>query len=285
MGKQNARLLGAVGVGLVALVVALAVTPDGKSAAPHDSKKKPGGSGSSSASPSAPGGPSNAPGLPRGQATASGKLGTKTIGGVPRAFPHTEAGAIESAATLFRNSFTMLRLPKDERAALQTDLYLTKKDVPPDFEERGKTWRAQHNLNESGQLVTLADGKPDENRRFTSLCHPELGAYKTETYSGDKATITVWYPCLSGVVDPTAPGPLDNNWALGQVSLQWARGDWRVTKTGTGSYNTTPSPQDPGQPATSYAERAKLLEPLGGGWKLFSDATNARPAELKEATQ
>ncbi|MEU7230043.1 hypothetical protein [Streptomyces chrestomyceticus] len=265
--------MGAVGGGVLAMVLALVVVPG---------PEKPAGSGKgggASASPEA----SDAPGLSRGHATAAGALGTRRIGGAPRGFPHTQDGAIEAAASAMGQSLNMFRMSKSDRAAYQKDLYV--KAPPAEFEDRGAIWRAQNNVNEDGQLIDPVDNRPQTEKRLTTLCHPELGAYKVETAMADAATVTVWYPCLSGVIDPKVPAPLQTQWTLGQLKLEWARGDWRVASSGTGSYSSVPSPSDPGQPVISYAERAKLLEPLGGGWKLFADARASAPAELKEATQ
>ncbi|MFD8146139.1 hypothetical protein [Streptomyces sp. NPDC059708] len=171
----------------------------------------------------------------------------------------------------------MFRMPRTDRDKFQKDIYAY---TPlADFEDRGNRWRSARGLDDSGALASQGGG----GRRYTSLCHPELGAYKMENYTGTAAVVTVWLPCITGLIDPNTPGPLENQWQVAQFDLAWVSDDWRITSTGSGAYKDPPNPKDVGQPVTSYSDRASLLEPLGTGWRLFADATASRPAELEEA--
>lgn len=271
--RKDTVMLGFVGVGLAAAVVALVASPG------EEGRSDGGGRGAASSAASAE--PSEAAGLPRGAATASGRLGKGRVAGAVRGFPRTRTGAVEAAASAAARTFDMFRMPKEDRAAYLEDVYL--KAPVTETEERGSVWRAQNSLDDSGRLTNPATGELEEGARFTSLCHPKLGAYKAEDIAADKATISVWYPCLTGVITPEEPGPLEVQWTLAQFSMSWHKGDWRIVETSSGLYGAAPAPPDTGQPAVSYEHRAKLLETLGGGWELFRDATAAEPAELKEA--
>ncbi len=273
--RKDIMLFGAMGVGVVALAAALIISPGSKRDGAEN--KAPNSSASPSGSPAA----TDAPGLPRGTATAAGKLSTRAVGAVPRGFPQSQDGAVEAASTMAAASLDMFRLPKDGRDALQKDWYAA--SPPADFEDNGRTWRAQNHLDDTGRLIDAGSGTPATGQRFTSQCHPELGAYKVENYTGTAAAVTVWYPCVSGVLDPATATDLTGQWMLGQFTLSWTRGDWRLTMTGAGPYSSVPAPADEGQPVVTYAERARLLTGFGGGWRLYADASETAPAEVREA--
>ncbi|MFJ3883440.1 hypothetical protein ACIPW5_39075 [Streptomyces sp. NPDC090077] len=272
--RKNLLLLGAVGAGVLALAGALILTPgqDG----PGDSGKNAAAGPTPSAGTAGANQASDAPGLPRGTASAAGRLSSRTVAGLPRGFPRTQDGAVEAAGVLAARSLDMYRMQRADRDRYQKDIYAT---TPlADFEESGNRWRSSRGLDDAGAL-TNAGG----DRRYTSLCHPELGAYKLESYTPADATVTVWFPCITGLIDPNKPGGLENSWRIAQFALSWTNDDWRITSTGSGTYQDPPNPRDSGQPVTSYTERASLLQPLGTGWRLFADATAVRPAEMEEA--
>jgi hypothetical protein len=268
---KDVKVFGALGVGALVTIVA-AVTIGGGHKGTDGSHK--GGTPAASASASAG---SDTGGLPVGTALASGVDGTSRIGGLPRGFPHTTDGAVEAATSLVSAEYTAQRMIPQDRAAWVKDVY---GKVAPDTEDKAKQYQAQNNLNSSGQLVDPATGQVDTDRRFTSLCHPELGAYRVVDASPTAATVDVWQVCISGVIGPGSQSDLTTNWMVGEVTLQWSSGDWRVINAGPGSFNTPPAPANSGQAVTTYAERAKILAAYGPGWELYRDASQSAPAEV-----
>lgn len=268
--RKDLVLFGAVGAGVLALVVAIATsggndTNDETPPAPSTSVGMP-----------APA--TDAPGLTRGKATAAGVLGTRRLSGVPRGFPKTADGAVESVTTGAAQNYGILRMTKEDRTALLRAAYVH----PPDLESQASAWRAQNNLNDAGQLMDPATGLASSERRFTSLCHPEEGAFKLESFTGTEASVTVWEVCITGVISPVKPNNLSVEWSLARFDLTWVGDDWKINAVGGGSY-TLPTLANPGTAAPSYQERARALAALGTGWNLYADASATMPAELQEA--
>src|SRR6478752_3754970 len=99
--SKDAMLFGAVGVGALALILA-AVTVHGSKDTGGTSAPSPSPSSSAAAG-------SNPGGLSRGTASAAGLDGTQRVAGIPRGFPHTTDGAVESASTGAAAAYSMLR--------------------------------------------------------------------------------------------------------------------------------------------------------------------------------
>ncbi|MBV9026443.1 MAG: hypothetical protein JO362_22220 [Streptomycetaceae bacterium] len=271
---KDAKVFGALGVGALVTIVA-AVTIGGGHKDTGGSHK--GGTPAASAPASAG---SDTGGLPFGTALASGADGTSRIGGLPRGFPRTTDGAVEAATTAMSAAYAMERLTPADRDAWVKDVW---GKVAPDTEDKAKLYQAQNNLNSSGQLLDPATGQPVNDRRFTSLCHPELGAYKVVDSSTDAVTVDVWQVCISGVIGPGSQSDLTTNWMLGQFAMKWAAGDWRISSTDAGGLTTPPAPANSGQAVTTYAERAKILAAYGSGWELYRDASESNPAEVGDS--
>lgn len=266
LGK-DARLFGALGIGAVALVVAVAVTDGGdKSGDAHD--------GPSSPSASAP---ADTGGMTKGTATAAGADCTRRVSGMPWGCPHTTAGAVEAATQVVASSFQAERMTPTDRTAWLTATFGM---VPDGTESAAKLYQAQNSLNSAGQLINVTTGEPMTDQRFTSLCHPELGAYRVQSSSTDAAQVDVWQVCISGTIGPGTARDLSANWLVAEVSLSWENGGWRVTDTGSGGFNTPPTPADAGQAVTTYPERARILASYGSGWTLYRDARQSEPAEM-----
>jgi len=274
--RRNLQLVAAVGIGLlVTAVAAIAVHP-------AKSKAASGGSASSTASASATasGGSAAAGGLPRGSASAFGLDGSTRVSGLPRGFTHTESGAVEAATTALAATFTLDRMDESDRHAYLSSAFGG--HVPAGSDTDASTWQQQNGLNAQGQLLDPATGQPSTTQRFTSLCHPELGAYKVVSTAADAVTVDVWQVCITGTIGD-GPSNLDDRWYLGQLAMKWAAGDWVVASTGDGGYSTAPQPQGD-QVVTTFAQRAQILSSYGSGWELYSDASESTPAEM-EATQ
>ncbi|WP_327072039.1 hypothetical protein [Kitasatospora sp. NBC_01302] len=272
LGK-DAKLFGALGVGaLVTVVAALAIGGGHKNDGGHK-----GGAPLASASASAG---SDTGGMVKGTALASGSDGTRRIGGLPRGFAHNTDGAVEAATALASAEYTVQRMTPADRAAWVKDV---EGSIPPGTEDKAKLYQSQNSLNSAGQLIDSLTSQPSTDRRFTSLCHPELGAYRLVDSAADAVTVDVWQVCISGVIGPGSESSLKANWMLGEITMSWSDGDWRLTKAGAGNFNTPPAPANGGQAVISYADRAKILAGYGSGWELYRDASETAPAEMGAA--
>lgn len=277
LGK-DARLFGAMGVGAAALLVAALVThsDNGKT----DAHKAPSPSASAPTDGSK-GGKGDTAGMPKSTATAAGTDGTRRVSGLPWSFPHTTAGAVEAGTQVMAATYQMERMtPSDRKSWVRT----TYGKVAADTESKAKVYQTQNNLNASGQLINPSTNQPVTDARFTSLCHPELGAYKVNSSSADAVKVDVWQVCISGKIGPGNARNLSANWMVAEISLAWKSGGWQVANTGPGGFTTAPSPADAGQAVTTYAERAKILASYGPGWTLYADSSQSAPADM-EGTQ
>lgn len=272
--SKDVLLFGALGVGALAALVAALTVSDGHK--DTDSQKD----GAPAAAQPSASARVDTGGLPFGTALASGADGTRRVSGLPRGFPQTIDGAVEAATTAGAATYTVQRMTPGDRATYVQDVF---GNVPSDLEDKAQLYQSQNNLNSSGQLVDPATGQSLNDRRFTSLCHPELGAYKVVDASTETATIDVWQVCVSGVIGPGAQRDLKANWMAGEFSLTWSAGDWHITNTSPGSFNTPPAPPNPGQAVIAYTKRAKILAAYGSGWTLYRDASMSDPAEIGDS--
>jgi hypothetical protein len=251
------------GAALLLLPAALFLVPRDDSAS---GDRKPSGAPSATAS---------APAMPRGEATAAARLATRSVSGLPRGFPRTEAGAVEAGASFASATHLLQRMAAPDRTAYARDAMLR---PPPaaELDAAAAAFRARHGLTAAGQPHDKA-GRAPAATRFTSRCHPALGAYRVAAYAPDRATVDYWMPCLLGTVhDDGTPARVRTQWQMGRMDLHWHAGDWRVGDLSPGPFTTPVTPDDPGEPATTTAERAALL---GDGWLAFADADDARPDE------
>ncbi|MFI9041641.1 hypothetical protein [Streptomyces sp. NPDC053726] len=271
---KDARLFGALGIGAAAVIVAALVVDDDGKGGVHKNA-------SPSASPSVSAS-ANTGGMVRGEATAAGSGCADRVSGLPWGCPRTTAGAVEAATQVMAANYQMERMTSEDRAAWVKAVFA---EVPADTESAAKLYQDQNNLNASGQLINPTDGQPVTDQRFTSLCHPELGAYRVKSSSADSVKLDVWQVCVSGTIGPGTARNLSANWMVGEISLAWKGENWQVTKTGSGGFTMAPTPADTGKATTTYAERARILAAYGGtGWTLYADASESAPAEL-EGTQ
>ena len=259
----------AAGGGLL-LVVALLTFRPGPGAGADDGTTKPDGGASATRS---------AVEMKRGGATGSAALATRSVAGLPRGFPPSEAGAVEAGAAFVASVYDLHRMPAAERWSYVQDAMT---DPPPKqrLDTDAVAFRANHRLAETGEVLDVA-GEAVPGVGFTSRCHPELGAYRVEDFGAGQAVVDYWMPCLLGTVDEAGQAlHVQTRWQMGRMALRWHRDDWRVDELARGPFDEPVTPPDEGEPATSLSERAAVL---GKGWLAFADASERRPAEAESA--
>ncbi|ARQ69171.1 hypothetical protein [Streptomyces marincola] len=195
---------------------------------------------------------------PRGQATAAAGLATRTVSGLPRGFPRSEAGAVEAGASYASSVDELYRMSSAERWAYAYDARLD----PPS----------------AARLD--ADAARSSATGVGAVCRPELGAYRVVAYTGEEAVVDHWMPCLVGTEGRRGSDARTARWQMGRMALLWEAGDWRVTELARGPFERLVLPAEPDDPATRFAERLALL---GEGWELYADATEHPPTGTSPA--
>ncbi|MDT0446824.1 hypothetical protein [Streptomyces johnsoniae] len=228
----------AAGVVLVAAGVVFGLWKNGGSADTAED------SGPPSASPSVP---SVEP--PRGEATAAAEQATRTVSGLPRGFPRTEAGAVEAGASYLASVAELYRMTSFERWRYTRDAMTD----PPSLSR----------LDEDAEAA-VANGSAAD-------CRPELGAYRTVAFTADRAVVDHWMPCLAGPDASRGGDEARARWLMGRMVLRWERDDWRVGELLQGPFDELITPPEPGDPVVPLAERLALL---GEDWELYADATD-----------
>ncbi|MDO9380938.1 MAG: hypothetical protein Q7T56_19005 [Nocardioidaceae bacterium] len=212
--------------------------------------------------------------LERGTASADLAGATRQVAGVPRGFPQTVDGAVESyVASLGLFAAGMARLTAAELATFVRDFTGT----DTDYSALAADKRALLGLDDQGRVI---DGRAGD--AVVSACPPDLGAYRTSDVApadGAPTSVTVsyWGPCVYGVGSTTHRERLDVVWQQTTATMTWTSGDWRLAPGAQPPAARAPSPTDLNRPDTTFAQRAALL---GDGWSLFSGASQAWPTEL-----
>ncbi|MGP4112318.1 hypothetical protein ACTWP5_15565 [Streptomyces sp. 4N509B] len=278
LGRWRRRLMLAATLGGVVLLLPAALTLVTDADRPRSEDRSGGQS------------PTADPALRRGTATAAASLATRSVSGLPRGFPRSRAGAVEAGASFAASVLVVQRMTSADRSAYVRDAML-RPPATTDLDQAASDFRARHRLTATGRLMDGADGADggvSTTSRFVSVCHPELGAYRVESFSARRATVDYWMPCLLGAVadgaaDAAGSGigsgsEVRTRWQMGRAELRWHAGDWRVGELTRGPFDAPVTPPDAGEPATTLRERAALL---GEGWHAFADASEERPAVVR----
>ncbi|NHA02093.1 hypothetical protein G5V59_27315 [Nocardioides sp. W3-2-3] len=226
-------------------------------------------------------------GLAVGDATATFDLATREVGGVPRGFPQTLAGAVEASAASLEATRTAGYEPAaPDRAAVQKEFGY---DKASDIDEVIAAAQARDGLDGNGQPL---DGEPGD--RFYNECLPQYGMYRTmrgdalQTNNSDAPIPTpptdvwvlTWAPCIEGIGSPTHIDNLRVKWNVYPLRWKWAANDWRLAVDDKWEWpeKDVPTPKDLLRPNVSLQERADLFG--DGGWLLFKGYSEAWPTDL-----
>jgi hypothetical protein len=266
--RRRRGLLAAAAAGVVVLVALVVLRPGADEPAPAPGVTA--SPGASTAPPLAKGG------HPRGPAKAN-PTGTRQVYGVPRGFPHTEAGAVEAATAANEAIYKVLSSPDFVIGEIGRDLSV---DGKGSFDPNDTAaWRKRQGLNAAGQVVDPKTGQINPQLTFYNSCYAEYGTYRVTSSKPDEVTVEMWFPCLVG------PGSDDDlsrakvYWIMPRSTFVWVRGDWHDKVSDL--LDNPPEPTLPSLINVSFAEREKLLP--GDGWLLYADATE-KPFELGSAS-
>ncbi len=219
--------------------------------------------------------------LPRSAIVAGG-------GGLGRVFelrtgyPHTTAGAVQAAMNFFATDVGPAYYNQKHYEAIQAYMFVS----PAARQQMGysqatvNAMRKQYQVNDDG--IPLTSGRPDATKRIWDAAYLQYGAYRIVEESETEVRVMMWSPYVYGVDKASASttANLSIGWALADKTLTWSRGDWRQSGSKSYTRQEIPTPADPTNVVTTFAERADLLG-TDRGWTLPANATETDTPELK----
>ncbi|WP_455357509.1 hypothetical protein [Streptomyces sp. SYSU K217416] len=104
-----------------------------------------------------------------------------------------------------------------------------------------------------------ANGTAPKGLIFISRTIP-VGA-KAEKFTGDTASVAVWYSSLFGLAGEGSKNPVSESWYTNTFDLKWINGDWKITAF---TQKDGPVPVGRDQAASSAKEMADAVAQFGG---------------------
>ncbi|MGW3400677.1 hypothetical protein [Streptomyces zhihengii] len=102
-------------------------------------------------------------------------------------------------------------------------------------------------------------GNPPTGSTFVSRTIP-VGT-TVNSFSSDKATVSVWYTGLIGMSGEGSTDPVTTTWKTWTFNLQWVNGDWKIIDD---SHRDGPAPVPGDAVASPSDEISKALAEFGG---------------------
>ncbi|MEU4729253.1 hypothetical protein [Streptomyces sp. NPDC023588] len=188
--------------------------------------------------------------------TATGTLPvTGKASGIPRGFAHDEQGAQSAAANYAVVLGSDGMFDTTRRRAIVQAVYLP--DVAAGRQsDLDKVYADQAFL---ARIGLEAGGKAPKGLTFISRTNP-VGT-KVEKYSGDAASVSVWYSALFGLAGEGSKNPVAEGWYTNTFELRWLDGDWRISDF---TQKDGPAPVGRDQAAASAEEMAAAVAQFGG---------------------
>ncbi|MEU8674375.1 hypothetical protein [Streptomyces sp. NPDC048560] len=205
----------------------------------------------------APGDNAKKPGTTGTGPTAA--TGTKPVQGtndtIPSGFAHDEQGAQSAAANYAVALGSDGMFDQERRRAIASAVYApavaAARQGDLDKVYSGEGFLAGIGLN--------PDGTAPAGLTFISRSNP-VGA-KVEKFSGDAASVSVWYSALFGLAGEGSQNPVSESWYTNTFELSWINGDWKITDF---TQKDGPVPVGRDQAASSAEEMADAVEQFGG---------------------
>ncbi|MFJ9548968.1 hypothetical protein [Streptomyces erythrochromogenes] len=196
----------------------------------------------------------DAPAATSTTATGTDPVTGKTAG-IPKGFAHDEQGAQSAAANYAVILGSDAMFDASRRRAIVQAVYLP--DVAAARQtDLDKVYADQDFLARIG-LDTA--GKAPKGQTFISRMNP-VGT-KVEKFTGDTATVSVWYSALFGLAGEGSKNPVSESWYTNTFELKWLNGDWRVSDF---TQKDGPAPVGRDQSAASAEEMAAAVSQFGG---------------------
>lgn len=103
------------------------------------------------------------------------------------------------------------------------------------------------------------DGTAPAGMTFITRFNP-VGS-KVEAFSGETASVSVWYSALFGLAGEGSKNPVSESWYTNTFELKWVGGDWKVTDF---TQKDGPVPVGRDQAASGAKEMADAVQQFGG---------------------
>ncbi|MGW2224746.1 hypothetical protein [Streptomyces formicae] len=175
--------------------------------------------------------------------------------GIPSGFAHDEQGAQSAAANYAVSLGSAEMFDKNQRHGIVDAVYT------PD--EAAKRQSSLDKVYSSEKFLTNiglnADGSAPKNTQFVSRIIP-VGTKATK-FSGDRATVEIWYSSLFGLAGEDTKNPVSESWFTNTYELRWVDGDWKVADF---RQKDGPVPVGRDQRASTADDMAKAVEQFGG---------------------
>ncbi|MGW6393788.1 hypothetical protein ACWFR1_25550 [Streptomyces sp. NPDC055103] len=176
-------------------------------------------------------------------------------GEIPTGFARDEQGA-QSAATNYAVALGSDGMFKTSTRNEIVQAIYVPSTVTTNQSDLGKVYAAKEFLSRIG---LQEDGTAPQGMTFISRVIP-VGA-KVESYTADKATVSVWYSSLFGLAGEGSKNPVSEAWYTNSFELQWVGGDWKVAGF---SQKDGPVPVGRDQRASTAQEMADAIGQFGG---------------------
>ncbi|WP_326659501.1 hypothetical protein [Streptomyces sp. NBC_00385] len=192
-------------------------------------------------------------------ATSTAATGTKPVTGkngeIPSGFAHDEQGAQSAAANYSVALGSAEMFDRERRRAIANAVYApavaTARQGDLDNVYSDQSFLTNIGLN--------ADGTAPAGQSFISRSNP-VGT-KVVRFSGDTASVAVWYSALFGLAGEGSKNPVSESWFTNTFELTWIDGDWKVTDF---TQKDGPAPVGRDQAASPAGEMADAVEQFGG---------------------
>ncbi|MCX4691980.1 hypothetical protein [Streptomyces sp. NBC_01408] len=180
---------------------------------------------------------------------------TDKAAGIPKGFAHDEQGAQSAAANYAVALGSDGMFDATRRRAVVQAVYL------PDVAASAQSGldKIYSDPGFLGSIGLEADGKAPKGLTFISRTNP-VGT-KVEKFSGDTASVSVWYSSLFGLAGEGSKNPVSEGWYTNTFELRWLNGDWRVSDF---TQKDGPAPVGRDQSAASAEEMAAAVSQFGG---------------------
>ncbi|HEY9328205.1 MAG TPA: hypothetical protein VIS09_08215 [Streptomyces sp.] len=195
----------------------------------------------------------------KADATSTAATGTKPVTGkngeIPSGFAHDEQGAQSAAANYSVALGSAEMFDRERRRAIANAVYApavaAARQDDLDNVYSDQTFLTNIGLN--------TDGTAPAGQSFISRSSP-VGT-KVVKFSGDTASVAVWYSALFGLAGEGSKNPVSESWFTNTFELTWIDGDWKVTDF---TQKDGPAPVGRDQAASPAGEMADAVEQFGG---------------------
>ncbi|WP_330320424.1 hypothetical protein OG927_17575 [Streptomyces clavifer] len=185
--------------------------------------------------------------------------GTKPVQGadgtIASGFAQDEQGAQSAAANYGVVLGSTGMFNEDSRRAIAAAVYAP--DVAA--ERQGDLDKAYSGTDFLARIGLDPDGTAPAGLSFISRVSP-VGT-KVEKFSGDTASVAVWYSALFGLAGEGSKNPVSEGWYTTTYELIWINEDWKVTDF---TQKDGPAPVARDQAASPAQEMADAVEQFGG---------------------